>query len=346
MKYQKLSIKTLHKSKCLCYNGIMLKTKTKVKISLAGLMLAVSAFLFTFPQANSSAEACTTSPCNTTFQVNVKEFLSVEITNDHVTEATGDPGEFLRNKIDVTVNTNNSSGFVAFMHSLNNTNLTNAVSSTVTMPTLSGDTSRSSFTANRWGYNLTKTTAGAAASNADTASGNDDSIYSPMSTSNIGLIVASAGTTSGDQSIYFGTKADNTQASGTYLGTVVINVISGTSEIPNSDPSDPATPSDDTPNDSAATYDSSANPARTVYTTSSTTGGVTTTTTQVSAGDNTTLYESALGETRRTESNVNDGSGTATGLAIAASTAAAGGMIFFILAKRREDDEEDEEELQ
>ena len=338
MKYQNSNIKPLHKTKSLCYNGIMLKTKTKVKMSLAGSMLAVSAFMPSFLSSFSSAAECTSSPCSTTFQVNVKESLSVTITNDHTSESTGNVGDFLRNKIDVNVATNNSNGFAAYMHSKDSTNLVNAINSGITIPTLASGTTRGSFTNNYWGYSVD-----------DTAAGSSSSNYSPMSTSNITLISAAAGTTTGNQTVYFGTKTDTSQASGTYLGTVVINVITGspaTNPTP-SDPTDPATPQDDTPNDNQATYVASSD--RTVYTTTSTnsTTGATTTTTQVSDGNTTSSYAAPAGETLRTDSNISEnGSTVATGLAVAATIAAASGGFFFILAKRKEDEEEDESELQ
>ena len=316
-------------------------------------MLAVSAFIPSFLSSFSSAAECTSSPCNTTFQVNVKESLSVTITNDHTSESTGNVGDFLRNKIDVEVATNNANGFVAFMHSQSTTNLTNAIDSSAVIPTLASANTRSAFTNNRWGYNLTKTTSGSPAASADTPDGNPSSTYSPMTTSNIALIQGTAGTTSGSQSVYFGTQADIDKASGTYLGTVVINVITGTSDMPSSgDPTDPATPQDDTPNDSQATYIADAGSSgkgRTVYTTTSTnsTTGATTTTTQVSDGKATSSYADPAGETLRTDSNIaSTGSTVAAGLAVAATVAAASGGFFFILAKRKEDEEEDETELQ
>lgn len=326
----------------------MLKTKTKVKISVAGLMLAISALLFSLPPEDSSAAECTSSPCNTTFQVNVQESLSVSITTPQ-TWASGNAGDFLRNKISLGVSTNSASGFVAYMHSRSTTNLTNAVSSTYTIPTLQNSDTRGGFDDDRWGYSLQVNgnypSSGGKPYN-ETDAGNDNSNYYPMSTSDIQIL---DGTTSGTRGVYFGAKASNAKASGTYIGTVVFTVV--TSGTPSSDP---ATPTDDNPSpaggtDNGATYDSVNN--RTVHTTTSSDNinRTNTITTQVSAGDNTdntALYAPAQGETRRTESNISNGSQAATGLAIAASTAAAGGMVFFILAKRREDDEEDEEELQ
>lgn len=306
----------------------MLKTKTRVKISVAGLMLAVSAFLFNSQWNNVSADECTDPTCDTTFQVNVKDTLSVSITAPGPGEwASGDVGEFLRNSLNLTASTNTSGGLSAYMYSKDSTNLVNAIDSSKTIQTLANSVQRSAFVDNRWGYSLD-----------DTNAGSSSSTYSPMKDENSHITLASS-VASYNKDIYFGTKANITQASGAYLGVVVFQVVTSADPV---DPDDPANPSDDTPNDDVATYDNVN--SRTVYTAISSTSTTTTTTTQVSPGDVTSMYP--LGETTRTESNISDGSQVATGLAIAASSAAAGGMIFFILAKRREDDEEDEEELQ
>lgn len=313
----------------------MLKTKTKVKISLASISLATFAFLFVYCLPNSSAETCTSSPCNTTFQVNVKESLTVAITSDDGSESTGDIDEFLRNKINVKVITNNPDGFYAAMYPLNSS-LVNAIDSTKTIPTwttsqtynCNGSSTCEGFPVNKWGYSLD-----------DNAS--HTGTYSAMlGTSASPTLIFNSTSGTDNKDVYFGTKADITQASGTYLGTVVISAVSG-STAPSTPPSDPATPADDTPNDGVATYDSTND--RTVYTTTTTSGGSTVTTTQVSDGNNTSMYP--LGETYRSgNTEVNTGSSLASGLAIAASVAAASGAFFFIMAKRREDDDEEESE--
>ena len=343
MKNQHFLKKGLLNTKSLCYNGIMLKAKTKVILSLTSLMLVISAFLPNVFFHNSFAEECTTSPCDTSFQVNVVESLTVSITTPQEW-ASGDIDTFLRNKISLTVNTNSASGFTAYMYSKDTTNLTNAVSSTsspITLPTLGNTSTRGEFDTNHWGYSL-RTNSYNGRTYGETDAGASGSSYYPMTTSNIQILDNTDGNS---RDVYFGAKANMSQASGTYLGTVVFKVVTSTPPAPAPTPV-PVNPDDDTPNDNTATYDN--NNDRTVYTTVSSNGSgsnaTTTTTTQITGGDNTSMYP--LGETRRTESNISEGSQVATGLAIAASTAAAGGMLFFILAKRREDDEEDEEELQ
>ena len=332
--------------------------------AVLGLTLAVSAIAVNnIPKADTSAEECTTSPCNTTFEVNVQESLSVSVSTPDEW-ASGDTDEFLRNKIDLDVSTNSSNGFSAYMHSKDTTDLTNAnptaseiaadTNGMYTIETLSTSATRGNFTTNKWGFSLSS--ASYDGNNyGETDAGNSSSTYYPMSTNNIKIM---NGTSTGSQDVYFGTKADMTKASGSYLGTVVFAVV--TSNVAPTPGDDPANPTDDTPSDSStvppttngATYDNNNN--RTVYTSISRSGSGssarTTTTTQVTDGDVTSSYAAPQGESKyvssyTTSTNMNTGSGSelATGLAIASATAATSGMLFFILAKRRDEDEEDEE---
>ncbi len=328
----------------------------KLRIAaVLGLTLAVSAIAVnSIPKADINAEECTTSPCNTTFEVNVQESLSVSVSTPDVW-ASGDTDEFLRNKIDLDVSTNSSNGFSAYMHSKDSTDLTNAnptaseISADTTgmykIETLSTSATRGNFTTNKWGFSLSSASYDGH-NYGETDAGNSSSTYYPMSTSNIKIM---NGTSSGSQDVYFGTKADMTKASGSYLGTVVFAVV--TSSVAPTPSDDPATPTDDNPSDSSATYDN--NNDRTVYTSVSRSGSGssarTTTTTQVTDGDVTSSYAAPHGESKYTGSytstdmNTGSSSGLATGLAIASATAATSGLLFFILAKRRDEDEEDEE---
>lgn len=331
----------------------MLKTKTKVGISLAGMFLATSAFMLTFFLPNSSATECTTSPCNTTFQVNVKESLTVSITPSAA--ATGNINEFLRNKIAITASSNNATGLTASMYaynpndSTNRTSLSNAVDTSITLPSLTQTYVKTSFPANYWGYSLSATTTLNSKTYNETNEGNNSSNYHPLpSESTPASIMTVTGSGSGSVDLYLGAKTSIAKASGTYTGTVIINVVTGEVNDGNSTapgvPSDPALPTDDDPSIAGGTYDQASD--RTVYTTTSTSGGVTTTTTQVSDGNNTTT--SPLGEIYRndTETNIKNGSPVAAGLAVAAAVAATSGTFFFVLAKRREKEEEDEDEIQ
>ena len=245
------------------------------------------------------------------------------------------------------------------MYSEDTTNLTNASNSSVVIPTLSSSTTRSAFPANKWGYSLN-----------DTAAGSGSSNYNAMSTSAITLITANAGTYSGSQDIYFGAKADMSQAAGTYTGTVIISVVTGTiNENTGNDNSNPTTPTNPaTPDNSGTpTYNSVTGgtdntptgvgvstidgtlpgsggtrySGTTTYTSVSTSDSVTTTTTQITGGDNTDAYSSPQGVMN---SNISSGTNLSTALATTAVVAAASGAFFFIAAKRRDDDDDDEEE--
>lgn len=329
----------------------MLKNISKVMIGSAGL-LAVAAVAAPHFIATKEASADTT-----TFQVNVKESLSVSVNTPSAGNwASGNAGDFLRNKVTVNVASNNASGFKASMYSDSTTDLTNTSDSSSTLPTLTSDATKSAFPSNYWGYSIN-----------DTDAGNASSQYSAMSTSAIPIITASAGTYSGSQNIFFGAKSDLTQASGTYTGTVVISVVTGTINENSGTDSNPTTPTDPaTPNPAIgeATYSgdgttgvgistttgalpstgASLYSGTTTYTSIATSDGTTTTTTQVSGGDNTSSYSAPQGVTDRTTSNISDGSALTTALATTATVAAASGVFFFILAKRRDDDDDEEEE--
>lgn len=315
--------------------------------------------LLAFPFINISkaeAETCTSSPCNTTFQVNVRETLAVQISTPG-SWATGNVNEFLRNKVSVDVSTNNANGFTASMHSNSSTDLVNNDLSTATIPTLAGTSTRGSFPTNKWGYSLSAASLDGN-TYGETDAGNNSSVYHPLTTSTstpIKILEAGAGVTTGSQNIYFGAKADSTTPAGTYENTVVISVVTGTVDSNTNPitPSNPATPNSTT---NTATYTAAPTGHATsgsttyTYTRSSTSGGVTTntTTTEISEGDNTSSYVGYTppqGVTEHTEMNVSgNGSPLAATLATTASIAAASGLLFFIAAKRRKDDDDEEEE--
>lgn len=314
----------------------------KILFASSGL-LALLAVIFGISGATYAAEA------DTTFTVNVKESLSVSITTP--TEwASGDINEFLRNTVNVNVSSNNANGFKASMFSQNNTNLTNMVTNTETIPTLSSGTSYTctsaacnAFPANYWGYSLND-------------SSNTGTYYPMVSTSAtpITVINASAGTTTASQDIYFGAKANASKAAGTYVNTVIISVVTGTIDSNTNPitPTNPATPNNTT---NTAAYNSSpiggSTDGTTTYTyrRSNAVAGTTTTTTQVSDGDNVSAYNGytppqGVRESVSTTESINDGASMAAGLATTAAIAAGTGLFFFVLAKRREDDEDDEEQ--
>ena len=305
---------------------------------LLAVMLGLSVIISSLPSSHATE-------ANTTFQVNVADSLAVTVTTP-TSWATGDIDTFLRNKVSIEVTSNDSSGFTASMYSETSTDLTNIAKNTFTIPTLASQSTRSAFPSDRWGYSLGTSSLGGR-NYGETDAGNNSSNYYPLvatSSSPITILQASSGTYSGTQDIYFGAKASISKASGTYTGTVLISVVTGTVTTPedpiNDNPITPVNPAtnDDT-TEGYATYDSTND--RTVYYTTSTVSSDTVTTAEVSSGNTTSSYAAPAGVTTRTSSNINDGS-VALGLATAASVAAASGIFFFILAKRREEDEEEE----
>lgn len=276
-----------------------------------------------------------TNAADNTLEVNVKEALSVSITTP-TSWASGDINTFLRNKMSISVVSNNTAGFTASMTTkTTDTSLVNTAKNTITLPTLASGVTRSDFPANYWGYSLN-----------DTDAGNNSSTYSAMVGSNGTPItlLSSNSATSGSKDFYFGAKADATKAAGTYTGTVVINVVSGVINNANpATPTDPVTPSG---NEQVAEYHPAptggSSDGTTTYTYTS--GG--STTTQISEGDNRGAYEGYTppqGVAYKTSSGVSANIMLASGLAAVSALAAASGSFFFVLLKKKDDDDEDEE---
>lgn len=349
-------------SKRLCYNSSMLKTKTKAIMGSAAVLSAIigiqgSSFL---------AEQASAETANTNFRVNVVESLTVSLTTDD-SGNTGSMNTFLRNEVNLGVDTNNAAGFTASMY-YKDSSTTALKNGTNTLPTLSSSYTRGNFPANYWGYSFGAYTLDGASQGTnytlnggkiynETAAGNNNGNYYPIiNTSSSPIIVMDGATTpkaSGTQEVYFGAKGDASLPAGTYAGVVVFNVVTGV--INNSTnpvtPTNPATPSTDTnTGDQYATYTgntgtgasrgvgNSGYTGTTVYTTTS--GD--TTTTQISGGDVTHTYP--LGVTENTTTNIARGTTIATGLAALASVAATSGVFFFILAIPNKDDDDDDEE--
>ena len=284
----------------------------------------------------------------TTFQVNVRETLSVSLTTPN-TWASGTPtassaSDFLRNTVSLNVTSNNATGFTASMYA-DSTSLVNTLDSTKTLPTMASSQQKSAFTANYWGYSLDASGTNVYNNKTynETDAGYDSSYYHPLTTSSSPQTILT-GTTTGSRQIYFGAKADSTQAAGTYAGSVVISVVTGTINDGSSSsptvPDDPVTPENDNSDDNDATYvPQDGGNGVTVYTTRSSDSTTSTVTTQVTEGNVTSSYP--LGVKENVSTSISNGSSLATGLAATATTAAAAGIVFFIIAKRREDDEEE-----
>lgn len=277
-----------------------------------------------------------------TFTTTVDEMLTVSLDTPTESGALESDG-MVRNKVSLTVSTNNSTGFVASMTtSGENGSLVDSDNANLTIPLLSANTLRSAFGTNQWGYSID-----------DTAAGSQSSTYRgiALSTAQVPSFIASAqaSSTATEKDIYFGAKSST---SGTYSNSVVISVVSGAYTDPTTDdpivtPTDPVTPTDDTtPNDDTGTYvtnptGGSANGV-TVGTVSRSTGTTDRTVTQISKGDTTGSYTDPQGVTTTT-ATINEGTPLATGLAVTAGVAAATGIVFFILAKRRKDDDEEDD---
>lgn len=272
---------------------------------------------------------------NTTFNVNVQEFLSVTIATPSEW-ASGDIDTFLRNKVSLNITSNNSGGFTASMTTKTpETSLINTSKSTVNLPRLASNTSRNSFPANYWGYSLN-----------DTESGSGTSTYSAVASSTeTPITILSSNSATGSKNFYFGAKADSTKASGTYVGTVVISVVSGVVDT-NTNPANPVNPANPT-NDQTPTYDASkGSTAYTYHRNNNPSSGMSSTTTEISSGDNRNSYQGYTppqGVTYSTTSKLSTGATIATGLGIVASIAATSGF-FFLAAARREGEDDDEEE--
>ncbi len=287
------------------------------------------AVLMLMPQIKVSADE------NTTFNVNVEESLSVSVATP-TTWASGGIDTFLRNKVSVSVTSNNLAGFTASMTTKTaDTSLVNTSKNSATIPTLNTTTypsgvAKSSFPANYWGYSLD-----------DTDSGNNSSTYNALvGASSTPITILSSNTaTTGNKDFYFGAKADITQASGTYVGTVVISVVSGV--VDNSTnpitPTNPVTPG----GDQVASYDGGRDVTSYTYSSTNTSTGTRSTTTQISSGNNQSAYNGYIppqGVIHDAQNGKTNNTTLVAGLGIAAAVAATSG--FFFLAAARRDDEE------
>jgi hypothetical protein len=314
----------------------MLRSSSKTKMFGALVSLA------SLPVLCAVSASATEVTRNTNFRVNVSDALSVAVTTPDQW-ATGDPDEFLRNRINVWASTNNPAGLSAYMTTkTTNTSLVNTRKSNYTIPTLTESKTVANFPVNRWGYTLFD----------DELEPNNASIYNALhdgvSTGQDPIQVLQLNVAGqADQDVWFGAKADMTMASGTYANTVVISVVTGVIENDPTDPGynpvppvDPATPT--TPDE--PTYDPTND--RTTYTTvTPNQDDTTTTTTEVSNGDTRSSYQDPHGVKHKTSTttNINEGNPLATGLAVTAAVAGATGFIFFLIGKRRKDEEEEEE---
>lgn len=313
-------------------------TKTNILCAFASVLLLSLSLIF--PSGFAKAD-------NTTFQVNVKEVLTVSITPPSEW-ATGNVETLLRNQIVLNVASNNTAGFTASMTSNSTTSaaLSNNLSylSSDTINTLSADWTRANTTLmNFWGWSTDDSG----------ESGTYHQVVLKGAASPSVLIDSSTDDTDHDGSVsknvYFGARADSTIASGTYSGTVIISVVTGaitdSNDNPNNNPitpTDPATPTTDptTNNGGTVAYDSST--GYTVYTNNYVNNASSTVEySEITSGNNSSVYSGYTYPQGVT--TVNEGTPLATGLAITSAIAATTGVFLLIAAKRRKDEEEEEE---
>ena len=294
-----------------------------------------------------------------TLQANVAEVLTLALTEpttwastSNYTAGTGDTlvSDFIRNKIGVSVISNNLNGYTASMYTkTNETDLINSAyknESTIPeygrIPTLTANTTVANFGANQWGYSL------------DDNGSSTTATYSGLKTSaNPIQVLQKNDGNNNTRDVYFGAKADTTKDSGTYAQTVVFSVVSGItttpSDNPNNNPVVPENPATPNSNDDIAVYTPSGNTpyysnsstGATTYTTTTTnnTNNTTTKTTTVTTGDTRTSYANAQGVTTSSGKG-SDNTALAIGFATAAVVAAGTGIGLYAASKRRKDDEE------
>lgn len=316
----------------------MLKKITKASI----VLLFVGTLFFLLPPHFSSVHADDSS--NTTFQVNVQEVLSVSITTP-TNWAKGNINNFLRNEVTLAVTSNHIDGFTASMISSDtNAELHHSSKVNTVIPTFDDNESHTctdnttcpEFPANKWGFAIN-------------AGANTDDVYNqiPKASGAPTTLISNAQSTGQtpitSRDIYFGSKSDITQASGTYSGTVIFYVVSGIIDnTNNTNPNPPVNPTTDGSSTPTYANGQTVQTATTENRNSNNQVVSTTTTTTINEGDATSSYQEPAGVTDSTSSNIYDGSMLATGLAVTASVAAASGLTFFILAKRKKDDYDEE----
>ena len=308
-----------------------------LRFGRVGFVVAILVVLSVMVGRNSFA-ACTSSGCswNTTFSVNVNEILSVSIERPNEW-AVGDVGQYVYNKITLSVTSNSSAGLItATMKSATATaNLVNELDSSSVITPLASSTSTPLIDSNKWGYRIQN--AGAPLPVTPSWKGMAGSGDTPVQIASYEFGPKDSNTVAKD--IYFIARADATIAAGTYSNNVVISVVTGVIDNDNPvTPVNPIVPGDDPqPNNDSVNGDTQHGntPNGTVVATTITPGGTTTTTT-------TDSYAKPAGA--REVVNTDEGVPLAAGLAVTAGVAAATGVVLFFLAKRNRDDEEEDDD--
>ena len=165
------------------------------------------------------------------FNVDVDLKLTVSLSNKLV-KSSGINEEFLRDYTTLGVSSNNLRGYTATCTTdkkstnENATNLIHDYKDSV-VPTLTEPVTRGEFPTGRWGYSID-----------DTREGDDNSTYAPLVAMDSASPIEIISTTepgSTNQDVYFATKMDAIQPTGTYSNSVVFKVVTNViSEPPTS----------------------------------------------------------------------------------------------------------------
>ena len=145
--------------------------------------------------------------------VNINPVLALTVSDStvNVSITPSDTGTFSSSSFTATVSSNNSTGYKLLLTDYDtDTNLVHAVTSTATIPTLSSNTTKTSFPSNQWGLSL------------------DDTNYLPTPASNGTAITVKEATTpvsNQASTVYAGAKVTNTTMSGAYTDVVTISLI-------------------------------------------------------------------------------------------------------------------------
>ena len=141
--------------------------------------------------------------------VNIPARLSITSSKSTISLNPSNPNSFYADFTSLTVNTNNATGYTLTMSDADNdTSLKHSNSAAYQIPTVSSDTNKSEFLANKWGYSL------------------DDNLYKAIpSLATPTTLMSSTAPTTDNFNFYVGTKIDNSMVSGLYKDKIVFSAV-------------------------------------------------------------------------------------------------------------------------
>ena len=141
--------------------------------------------------------------------VNIPARLSITSSKSTISLNPSNPNSFYADFTSLTVNTNNATGYTLTMSDADNdTSLKHSNSAAYQIPTVSSDTNKSEFLANKWGYSL------------------DDNLYKAIpSLATPTTLMSSTAPTTDNFNFYVGTKIDNSTVSGLYKDKIVFSAV-------------------------------------------------------------------------------------------------------------------------